>query len=724
MTWLDGELRILKYSASIHHFTFNFTIPKEFPFSMKKYLLVYLLLPVYCFSQETPATNDSSQLLEEVVVTPFELLRTNKLTCGVTVKTVQTNNADRYNKSSLVTAFNTVAGVRMEERSPGSYRINIRGSSLRSPFGVRNVKVYWNDIPFTDPGGNTYFNQLAQNNFSSIDVVKGPAGSMYGAGTGGLILIRNLENDWKPSISLEYITGSYGLNNILAGAGWGDKKNKNQFTYSHTESKGFRDHTRMRKDNASFLTKWKISDKQQLSASILYTDLFYETPGGLNINEFNANAKQARPAAGGFPSANAAKAGIHQKNFLAGINHQYQFNNAFKNSTILYGAFAQVRNPTFRNYERRTEPHFGGRTTFTYSKKINKTRLQFIAGGELQEGFFNTQVSKNKNGNPDTIQTNDDIRYTTFAIFLQGDININEKWFLTAGASVNQSKVQFTRLSSYPVLQQARTYKNEIAPRVSLLRKIANNHTVFATVAKGFSPPTIAELLPSTGVISTFLEAEQGTNYELGGRSNLLKGKLQLELVGYYFKLNNALVARKDNANADYFVNAGNTKQQGMELSADFSQTYNNKTVDYFNIMAAYAYNNYKYGSFKKATTDFSGKTLPGIPPHTISILADIHFTNGLYFNSTYYQAGAIYLDDGNSVKASAYQLLGARVGWNKKFIKKQHTLNIYIGADNLLDKQYSLGNDINAAGGRFYNLAPKRNFYIGIKFDKRHIPF
>jgi iron complex outermembrane recepter protein len=688
---------------------------------MKKYLLLYLLLPVYCFSQEIPLATDSSQLLEEVLVTPFELQRTNKISCGVTVKTIQINNSDRHNKSSLVNAFNTVAGVRMEERSPGSYRINIRGSSLRSPFGVRNVKVYWNDIPFTDPGGNTYFNQLTQNNFSSIEIVKGPAGSMYGAGTGGLILIRNLESNWRPGVSVEYIAGSYGLHNILAGVGWGDKKNKNQITYAHTESSGYRNHTRMRKDNASFLTQWKINDKQQLSASILYTDLFYETPGGLNITEFNANSKQARPAAGGLPSADGAKAAIYQKNFLAGINYQYQFSPTIKNSTVLYGAFAQVRNPTFRNYERRTEPHFGARTTFTYSRKMNETHLQLVAGGELQEGFFNTQVAKNKNGNPDTLQTNDDVRYTTSAIFLQGDVNVNEKWFLTMGASINQSKVQFTRLSSYPVLKQARTYKNQIAPRISLLKQIAREHAVFATVSKGFSPPTIAELLPSTGNISTFLEAEQGTNYEIGGRSHLMKGKLKLELVGYYFKLNNALVVRKDLANADYFVNAGNTKQKGIEFSADYLHLYQGKLVEYLNIMTAYAYNNFRYGNFIKGTSDFSGKTLPGVPPHTVSILADIHFTNGLYFNSTYYQAGAIYLEDANLVKATTYQLLGARMGWNKKFVKQQHSLTIYIGADNLLDKQYSLGNDINATGGRFYNLAPGRNFYAGLRWLKNY---
>ena len=36
-----------------------------------------------------------------------------------------------------------IPGVRMEERTPGSYRLSIRGSLLRSPFGIRNVKVYF-----------------------------------------------------------------------------------------------------------------------------------------------------------------------------------------------------------------------------------------------------------------------------------------------------------------------------------------------------------------------------------------------------------------------------------------------------------------------------------------------------------------------------------------------------------------------------------------------------
>jgi iron complex outermembrane receptor protein len=676
-------------------------------------LLFILLIQQKIAAQEHPVADSST--LDPVVITAFEQNRT--ISCGTIVKLINNNNADRSNKVSLLSGFNSIAGVRMEERSPASYRINIRGSSLRSPFGVRNVKVYWNDIPVTDPGGNTYFSQFAFNNFSYIEIIKGPAGSMYGAGTGGSILMHSFQNSWTPELKLEYISGGYGLQNILSSVGFGEKNNRGLVTFAHNESDGYRLNSKSKKDNIAFTSQYKISEKQQLSASVLYTNLYYQTPGGLTKAEFTADPKQARPAAGGLPSAATAKATIYQKNFLAGINHQYRFTAAFKNTTSLYGAFAQIQNPTFRNYERRNEPGFGGRTNFIYEKKMETIKIQLVAGGELQEGFFNTQVSKNKNGNPDTLINNDDIRYDVYSIFAQADLNIHDDWIFTAGASINKTKVGFRRLSSYPVQQQNREYQNEISPRFALQKKIVDNKLVFASISKGFSPPSIAELLPSTGVISTFLEAEQGINYELGGKFYLFKNKLRVEATGFYFKLNNALVTRKDTSNADYFVNAGNALQKGIELSVDYTAIFKNRLLDYLTISSAYTFSDFKYGDFKKDTIDFSGKYLPGVPKNSISVLADLQFKKGIYFNSTYYAAAKIFLEDANKVSAAAYHLLGCRIGWKQNKDSKLQ-MGLYAGADNLLNETYSLGNDINAAGGRYYNAAAKRNYYIGISFQ------
>ena len=85
------------------------------------------------------------------------------------------------------------------------------------------------------------------------------------------------------------------------------------------------------------------------------------------------------------------------------------------------------------------------------------------------------------------------------------------------------------------------------------------------------------------------------------------------------------------------------------------------------------------------------------------------------------YDYALIYLNDANSAAANAYHLLGARLGWKKQTKKmKDHSyrFNFYAGADNLLNEQYSLGNDINAAGGRYYNTAPRRNYYAGISIS------
>lgn len=670
-----------------------------------------VLISLSCVAQED--FSDSLKTLNEVTVRAFEQNRKPASTTS-NVKILTIGNADRTNKTSLVNGFNTIAGVRMEERSPGSYRINIRGSSLRSPFGVRNVKVYWNDIPVTDPGGNTYFNQFAINNFSSVEIFKGPPGSLYGAGTGGLILVNNFDS-WRPGASVEYTGGSYGLMNIFASADFGSKENRNHFTYAHNESDGYRVQTAMRRDNFSWSGQLKHTEKQQLTASLLFTDMNYQTPGALNQAEFIANPKAARPAGAGFPSAVDAKAAIAQKTILAGFNNQFTISSSFKNSTTLYGSFAQIKNAAIRNYERRNEPSFGGRSSFIYSNKIDQSDLKLVAGGEFQQGYFNTQVAKNRNGNPDTLQTNDDINYTTYSLFVQGDINLNEKWIATAGLSLNKSKVSFRRLSVYPVIKQSRTYQNELAPRFSLLRKFGDDLSLLFTISTGFSPPTVAELLPSTGAISTELEAEKGVNYEMTARYRLRSLNLYFEATAFYFKLHDALVQRRDLSGADFFTNAGDVKQKGLELHADYTYSpVGNRLIDNIILQVDYTYNDFRYGNFIKGIDTFSKKKVPSVPDNILSITGDILLRNGIYLNATYYSSSRIFLNDANTFFAPPYQVLGCRIGWKKTFSKK-YRINFYAGADNLLDEVYSLGNDINAAANRYYNAAPRRNYYAGI---------
>ncbi len=50
-----------------------------------------------------------------------------------------------------------------------------------------------------------------------------------------------------------------------------------------------------------------------------------------------------------------------------------------------------------------------------------------------------------------------------------------------------------------------------------------------------------------------------------------------------------------------------------------------------------------------------------------------------------------------------------------EKVLGKHMNIDVFATGDNLFDVKYSLGNDINAFGERFYNAAPGVNYSAGI---------
>ncbi|MNK98871.1 TonB dependent receptor [compost metagenome] len=74
-------------------------------------------------------------------------------------------------------------------------------------------------------------------------------------------------------------------------------------------------------------------------------------------------------------------------------------------------------------------------------------------------------------------------------------------------------------------------------------------------------------------------------------------------------------------------------------------------------------------------------------------------------------------LNDANTAFAESFHLIQAKMQWGFKFSTNLQA-NLYLGVDNLLNEKYSLGNDINAFGGRYYNAAPTRNFFAGLKLS------
>lgn len=691
---------------------------------MKKFAVIFLLLAVFNFSyaqRSDPAgllrdIDDTTDVLAEVVVRGYENNR-KLIEVPAPITLITRTQFTRFNNISLLPAVNTAPGVRMEERSPGSYRLNIRGSSLRSPFGVRNVKVYYNNIPYTDPGGNTFLNQLGFYNIGSMEIIKGPGSSLYGAGTGGVILLNSDAGTFQRGASVDYVTGSFGMNGFHANLKGGTETLNHSINYQYQNSDGYRDHTKMERKVLSWDGYAKVGEKGILRAHFIQGDLFYQTPGALTLAEYNENPKAARPRAGQTPGSAEAHAAISQKLYLAGLNYTLIWNDKWQNTTSLYGAYSRLINPTTRNYERRTEPHFGSRTVLQYKDDLGNSSFTWHGGAEVQQGFGASKVYTNKDGNADSLLTDDEIESRQYSLFTQAILETPGNWIITGGVSLNVLDVELLRLSR-PVSSQNRKYNNEFAPRLAILKKVLPTLSAYGSISKGFSPPTNAELLPSTGIISTQLEAERGINYEAGVRGNTFSGKLQFDVNIFYFRLKNTITQRRDDSGGDYFVNAGSTRQNGIETFLSYRILDKNSLFfDELKVWISHTWHNFHYSNFQKVTddtADYSGRRLPSIPPHFIAAGADISSKIGFYSNLSYYYSDPLPLNDANSDYASSYHLAAARVGFRKP-LGENFSLDVFGVADNLFDVKYSLGNDINAFGGRYYNAAPGRNYSTGV---------
>lgn len=675
--------------------------------------LAFCLLPTFgAFAQEAvPPATDTTKILNEVVIEAYAYNRPSE-EVPASVAVVSAKELERFNNTSFLPAVNAIPGVRMEERSPGSYRFSIRGSLLRSPFGVRNVKVYWNGLPFTDGGGNTYLNLLDFSSVGSMEIIKGPGGSLYGAGTGGVMLLKSpspLEN----RVELSAIVGSYGLQRYSLAGETHSSKTDLRFQYAHQQADGYRKQTAMRRDGLHGDIDFKIASDYTLSATLFYTDLFYETPGGLTKAQYDADPKQARPASPVAPGAVEQKAAVTNKTGYFGLRDNFQWNDSWSTQTGMYGSISSFDNPTIRNYEKRDETNFGVRTQTQYVFE-DKLKGKITFGGEYQYFRSPITVYGNALGVIDTVQTDDKLRSRLLLFFAQAELDLTHNFFLTVGASANFLKYKFTTLYPTPVIDQSRTFDAVVSPRLALLKKF-NLVSAYASVSQGFSPPSLAEVRPSAGTYNNDLNSERGVNYELGFKGSLMRGQFRYDVSAYDFRLDETIVIQRTSDGAEYFVNAGRTSQQGLEATVSWTPEINSKSFG-LSLWSSYTYNHYRFKDYESDGNNYSGNRLTGVAPTIVLWGADATLDK-FYLNVTANYTDALPLNDANTAYASDYFLLGARVGYRSD-PQKNFTYEIFTGIDNALDKRYSLGNDLNAIGGRYYNTAAPRNFYFGIKLS------
>lgn len=675
-----------------------------------------LLTLLYFTSLAQTLKPDSIKKLEDVTVKGYYNNQT-LLRSVSAVNVIDSSLIKNQPSSSLVSMLNTVPGVRMEERSPGSYRLSLRGSLLRSPFGIRNIKIYIDDFPLTDAGGNTYLNALDVSAVGMMEVYKGPEANIFGANTGGAILID------PPAINHNEISasangGSYGLFHQTASIKQQYKNYSFSFSEGYQRSDGYRQNSAMGRKYFQTLQQWNYSNAGSLKAFAFYSDLKYETPGGLTAAQLDQDPKLARPATPTLPGAISQQAAIYNKTIFGGIANSYQISQRLKHVIALFTSYTDFKNPFITNYEQRYESTLGLRTFLEYVQ--TKENFKFNAQIGLESSATKSQIKNfdNNGGEATKMQASDRLKASQDFAYLRLNFDISNKFLVELASSLNFYRYNYESYFPVVIASKQRKFDTQFMPKAALSYLITSDFSARASISKGYSPPTIAEVRSSDNNINNNLQAELGWNYEIGLRYKTKNNRFYAAGNLFTYRLKDAIVRRLNQNDTEYFINAGGTKQQGIELETALWIIRNEDSfLTGLQWRSNYTFSHFRFEDFVNGTVNFSGNKLTGVPESILVNSLEFNFPKAFYLFVQHNYTSSIPLNDNNTVFAKRYHLVESKFGIRNLSVNKIH-LDLFAGINNLLNVRYSLGNDLNAANGRYFNPAPGINFYTGLSIQ------
>jgi len=681
----------------------------------------------------------SSNNLNTVTVTGYESNRKLIETAGA-VALITARDMHRNSQSDLLPILNTIPGVKMEEEAPGDFKISLRGSALRDPYGLRNIKVYWNDIPLTSPDNSASHSlSFDPGQIGTIEIIKGPAGSIYGAGTGGVVLLKNDKPKFdENSLALGFTGGSFGL----ARSSVTYKTNSDNFSlsanYVHQTYDGYRQNEWSNKDAINLFGQFYVSPKRTITVIANHDEGNFGIAGSVDSTWAMNTPKKAVQ----FCIDN--QTGVAKYTYtLAGIAQDYKFSEWFSNTTSIYTNSQTLNHPYgqsiyYNGYLKQSTGGYGGRTKFTFAPQLGEIKSRFTIGDELQienllNGTYN--IVNDIAGTPaetGALQSSNQITSKSNILFAQAEFDLPAHFLLTLGSSINSLSYNVTDLvpqsathNNYSGIQN---FSSTLSPRVALVKTFNKNVAAHASVSYGFSPPSLSEINNGNGTFNKDLKAEKGINYELGFRGTILDDALNFDASVYQMNLTNAILPYYLANGRSNYRNAGATDQKGLELSLNYLLIHDpNQAITLLKPWITYAHSDYKFKnyieeSFNSTTntivkTDNSGKKVTGVSPDMFNAGIDLETRVGIYFNTVLNYVGRTPINDGNTHFQKAYTLLAGKIGY--RIPMNRFSLDVFAGGNNLLNTKYSSWINFNADASSnpatFYNPSPGINFYGGM---------
>jgi iron complex outermembrane receptor protein len=667
----------------------------------------------------------SARLLEGVEITATSSLNKMILNQPSSIAKLGEVEIKRSTGLFLDDAINAnVPGVFMQRRTVSAgQQFNIRGYGAGGPgvrgtnsnFDSQGIKMYLNGIPITDAEGITLMDDIDFGSVGNVEIVKGPAGSLYGLAIAGVVNLQTVKAEPnKTSLSQNTMFGSYGLRRSTSTVSIGGKNSSVLINYGSQNYDGFMQHTQSKKDFVNMMGEFHLSDKQSITSYVGWSDSYDQRNGELSMAQYYSYDYSGNPAY----LKNDAHSNIIS--FRAGLGHNYKFNDKISNSTTIFGTGMSNNNSSAGGWTDKAPVNFGIRSVFDTKFKLGDDfTLSGVTGVEAQRQYAQTIAygMVTNNANPTgynvigAIRSNQTSVTSTYSLFTQWTLTL--PYHITVTAGVGSSSMNITLYDKLYVAANnvanptvpttyVTNYNNLISPSFAINKLVTSNISVYGSYNKGYKAPVASNIYtPQANSVNTSLRPEMGEQIEFGSKGNLLDGKLNYE-VAYFMttfsdKMTTVAVlnAAKTATAYTYTMNSGSLDNNGLEVMVRYTAfASENGFIKSVRPFVNFTYSDFKYKNFiyqNNALTspaDYTGKAVAGVPKNVYNAGIDFTSNKGLYFNATYMHRDAMPITSDGTLNTSPYDLTNAKIGFRKSF-GSHLDVDLYFGANNVFRTQY-----------------------------------
>lgn len=640
---------------------------------------------------------------------------------------------------------------------PRDVSISVRGSNARQTFGIRNVQVFEDGFPVTQPDGLARTDLIDPHAYSGIDVIQGPSSALYGNyATGGAIHFRSRPGREINGIEFGLDGGSFGYYNAYATLG--NRGDTYEYTLfgSFVASDGHTSHTGFRTTTESLLASYRPTPRDTLTLKVVNNDLNADLSIRLSLDQFKLNPYQkgcgvVLPGTGcaavslfanGFNgprvslSADQADLGRNDRRTIVGARWEHNFTPTTAWRTQVVFDNRDITQPTGATSAIGTFPSVNFLSDVTHNGALFGRKASHFVG--IFVNYENNKastynVTPNGIGAPSGKARIGGLTQTVFGNHLnlgargREEITFHPQWKGIVGLGGEYTKLDAVQTnytyptSATPTLAQIDGERHffNLAPEVAVVYQPHTAWQLQARIATGYGTPQLGNLFVTPQGVpgnNTQLTSQRNLGYDLGVDWTLGR-TVRASLMGFYEFFTNELVTQSPGANLlNFTFNAPRSEHRGIALTADIHPLVDLVPGAYVSV--AYLFNDQRYTRYterlsagsRSTTFDRSGNRLPGVPPHYLHTRVGYDQPHGPWrglggFVDVDYQAG-FPIDNANLVKVPAYTLVNLNLHYERALPFTYVTgLRLFVEARNLLDTTYvasaaNVSDSLNATTG------------------------